>query len=424
MALPPETLGRSARAFIEADCSMERAAIIAGVDRKTMRRHIEVIRRDHPGLLPPRDGAGPCAFIQGMQGEPPQPKQPADVMRLHRASARADELRSENHMLRQELMAAQDWQEKYRSLAADDPDPVHWRTPDLHTGTELIPILFSSDFQVGEVIRPDEIDGINEYNMHVFAERYQLMIDKTINLAEHHTGAASFPGAIYLRGGDAISGEIHEELAQTNDLSSVPALRWLRQHERDGIKRLRDKFGRVRVISIPGNHGRTTHKPHAKGYAERNFETLLSWWLADAFEDDPRVTFYTPISGDALFEVYRWKFLMSHGDRTGSRGGQGFIGPAATIARGHQKLMSNYALTKRDIDCILTGHLHTSLKLSHGYANGSLAGYSEYARDFRATPDAPKQWLLFGHDETMVSHAFELQLGPLPRRGRALAEAA
>jgi hypothetical protein len=68
------------------------------------------------------------------------------------------------------------------------------------------------------------------------------------------------------------------------------------------------------------------------------------------------------------------------------------------------------------VDLVLTGHLHTSLKLELGYGNGSLCGYGEYARDLRCTPAAAAQWLFFMHRETMVSHAFELQLSDRPRR--------
>jgi hypothetical protein len=280
----------------------------------------------------------------------------------------------------------------------------------------LTPLLFTSDYQCGEVIRAEEVDGINEYNQDIFCERYQLMIDKTISLAAQNTGATEFPGLVYLRGGDAISGEIHDELAETNDLSAIPAGRLVFQQEREGIKRLLDKFGKVRVISLPGNHGRTTFKSYSKGYAIRNFETMISWWLADSFSDNPNVTFWTPMSADAVFQVEGWYGCLSHGDRMGSRGGMGFVGPAATIARGHQKLFQNWTATGQKIDFIMTGHLHTSLKLERGYANGSLAGYGEYARDLRALPAAASQWLLFMHREQMVSHAFELALSKRPRR--------
>lgn len=285
------------------------------------------------------------------------------------------------------------------------------------TRTTLMPILFTSDFQCGEVIRADEMDGMNAYDMHIFASRYNTMVETAIDLSDHHTGPANYPGIIYLRGGDAISGGIHEELRETDDLSAIPAGQWLLRHEREGIKRLRARFGHVHVISIPGNHGRTTIRPRSKGYVSHNYETMLTWWLTSMFESDPKVTFYTPTSGDAWFDVLGWKFLLAHGDRMGSRGGTGHIGPAATVARGHFRLFKNWSVTGRVPDYILTGHLHTSLKLELGYANGSLPGFGEYARDLGFTPAAPKQWLLYVHQRRGISHGYEIQLADPPKRG-------
>lgn len=316
------------------------------------------------------------------------------------------------------LIAVEDERDTLLRLGATRlaPLPARPKSATLQKKTRMVPILFSSDFQTGEVIKADEIDGLNAYDMDVFAERYDRLIGSTIDIADHHTGASEFPGVYYLRGGDAISGGIHPELKDTDDLSSIPAVKWLLRHEREGIRRLRERFGRVKVISIPGNHGRTTFKPRAKGYVEHSYETLLAWWLASTFEQDPAVEFWAPKSGDAYFEVEGWNFLLAHGDRMGSRGGAGFVGPAATIARGHQKLHQTWAASGKVIDVILTGHLHTSLKLQRGYANGSLAGYGEFARDIQALPDAAKQWLLFAHAKRCVAQAFEVQCSERPKR--------
>lgn len=412
------------------------AAKAEGINRTTLGARVGQARIRWPGCLPAGQRGGvPSGWALSTEkprirvkasAAAPEPPVPAaveeetpkgDSMDTRRWQDLVSHLRRRVKDLEGSLIAESDWRAKMDRLSMATVEPPLWLPkPHINRGVSLTPILFTSDFQVGEVIRADELDGINEYNQDIFVTRYQAMIDKTIDLAEHSTGGTDFPGAIYLRGGDAISGEIHEELAETNDLSAVPAVKLLQRQEREGIRRLRDKFGRVRVISIPGNHGRTTKKSHSKGYTERSYETLLAWWLADGFGDDPNVTFWTPKSGDALFDCMGWWFLLSHGDRMGSRGGQGFIGPAATIARGHRKLYDNHTMTGRRVDCIFTGHMHTSLKLERGYANGALAGYSEYARDFRATPDAAKQWLLFSHQEHMVSHHFELQLSPQPRR--------
>ena len=60
--------------------------------------------------------------------------------------------------------------------------------------------------------------------------------------------------------------------------------------------------------------------------------------------------------------------------------------------------------------------MHSSLKLSLGFANGALCGYSEYARDLRADVDCAKQWLLYFHEKRGVTVHYEMQLSDLPRR--------
>lgn len=408
-----------ARMTAEGKTAREIAAVLVAAGHDVGERWVSAQRRKRNRAVKAVPVSAPVVAPAPVAAPvPPAEPTVAETVQARRQAAELDMLRRQNRQLQDALIEAQDWTARMDVLKAAKLEPVDWvaKTPHVRKQNSLTPVLFTSDFQAGEVIRADEMDGLNEFNSDIFVERYQRMITKTIELAENNTGATDFPGCIYLRGGDAISGEIHDELAQTNDLSSIPAVRLVQRQEREGIRRLRDKFGRVRVISVPGNHGRTTHKPHAKGYAERSFESLLSWWLADAFESDPNVQFWQPPSGDALFDVCGWNVLLSHGDRTGSKGGQGFVGPAATIARGHQKLVQYHAASGSRVDVVLTGHLHTSLKLSTGYANGSLAGYNEYARSFRAMPDAPKQWLLFMQKEHCVSHAFELQLGKRPTR--------
>jgi len=340
--------------------------------------------------------------------------QPAAAVEAETPPAR---IALEMRTLRETLAAKdQELQSLYRLTRSAIPiTEWHQQAPST-ASTSLIPVLFTSDMHCGEVIDADEVDGLNEYNLEIFRSRYQLMIEKTIEISRKHMGPATYPGLIYLRGGDAISGNIHEEIREGNQLDAIPAVRECFMQERAGLKRLLDEFGKVHVISVPGNHGRDTIKPRHAGYANRNYETMLAWWLRSAFDGDPRITFHEPASGDAYFSVFGWNVLLNHGDRMGSRGGMGFVGPAATIARGHWKLYDNWTRTGHPVSYILTGHLHTSLKLERGYANGSLAGFGPFARDMRAIPDAPRQWLLYFHPELGICDARELVLGNHPRR--------
>ena len=258
-----------------------------------------------------------------------------------------------------------------------------------------IPILFTSDFQWGEVVSPAEVNGINAYNVDIAKARYRELIRAVIDISFNYQTNPDYPGIIYLRGGDTVSGDIHEELRLTNQLTSVMQVFDVVGEEVAGIKELKKKFKKVVVISVPGNHGRTTIKPLSKSYAVSNYDYLVSLFIEKFFEDDPDVTFHTPVSGDFYFSVYGTRFLLTHGDRIGSSGGQGFVGPAATISRGVKKLRDQYSSLGRPVDWVLTGHFHVALMLEHALINGSLPGYSEYAQRFRMDPQPPIQLFWF-----------------------------
>lgn len=309
--------------------------------------------------------------------------------------------------LQRELNDAEDLRTSVAGLTKSEIRPAKLNAATKKSDSDEVPVLFTSDFQWGEVVRPEEIDWLNAYNKEIAAERYANLIDRAIKICESHE-THKYPGIIYLRGGDAISGEIHGELAETNSLSAIPAIQDLAEHEAAGIERLADHLGRVRVISVPGNHGRTTLRPRSKGYSDFNFETALAWYLESYFRNDKRVEFWTPKSGDAYFKVFGHRVLLTHGDRIGARGGTGFLGPVATITRGMKKTVDSYSRVGRLVDLMLVGHFHTPLMLDQGFSNGALAGYTEYARDIRATPHDPSQWLFFMSPRIRVTAAYQV----------------
>ena len=277
------------------------------------------------------------------------------------------------------------------------------------SGAPHVPVLFFSDAQWAEVIERTNMDGTNMYDVETAQRRYRRMIERTIDISFEHLPKNRYEGIIYLRGGDMVSGDIHDELRETNELSAVPATRSLVQAETWGIEQLRSAFGRVHVVSVPGNHGRTTKKPPSKRVQD-NYDILSAWWLQDKFRDDGRLTWQTAEGLDAVFKVQGRLLLATHGDKIGSSGGEGFIGPAATIMRGMKKTMDEYAMRGVTIYKMFVGHFHTALDLGRGWSNGSLPGYSDYARGFRMTPEPPIQWLIYFHPRYGPTSQWKLQL--------------
>jgi len=315
-----------------------------------------------------------------------------------------------------EINAGEDLRRSVFRLADQPVDPPQWTVDDSRSKSKPgIPVLFTSDFQWGEVIKPNELDGVNAYNQEIARTRYKRLIERTLDLCKHHMVNPDYPGIVYLRGGDMISGDIHEELKQTNDLQAIPAVLDLTEQEITGIRTLADRFKHVHVISVPGNHGRTTIKPGAKRFVETNYDYLSSCILERELKADKRITFRSPMSGDARFAIYGWWFLLTHGDRIGSSGGQGFIGPAATITRGMKKLVDYAHALGQHVDWTLVGHFHTRMELEYGLSNGSLSGYSEYAKTFRMKPQPPEQWLFFVHPRHGITCRWPILLGQRPK---------
>lgn len=377
----------TARLFEEMDGNVSETARRLGVSRSTVRRRLEA-----PEAIEPEEQL------------PPTERQ--------RLIDRAGHAEKTARAAVREANAIEDFRVGVLKLAKREVPRPRWFTETSGgLGASETPILLTSDFQWGEKIISEEVGGINEFNADIARVRYRRLIAKATDIAQNHIARPNYPGLIYLRGGDAISGDIHDELRETNDLQSIPATMDLLGEEAEGVAKCADAFGRVHVVSVPGNHGRTTRKPHAKSYVNLNYEVLLSWFLEREFKNDDRVTFEAPMSGDALFKVYDWKFLLTHGDRIGSRGGQGFIGPVATVARGAQKLRMQYATMGHKLDLIMMGHFHTPLWMPGCVVNGCLPGFSEYAfGPLRVTPTPPSQWLFFVHPKYGVTSRWEIFL--------------
>jgi hypothetical protein len=293
--------------------------------------------------------------------------------------------------------------EKLQWAAKMSFEPAQWSLPS-HTvkKREHTPVLLTSDFQCGEVVDPKITEQGIGYNAEIFRSRYRRMIDTTIYLSFEHSGKGwVYPGIIYERGGDSISNDIHDELMVTNDLTPLQATQCVYEEEAAGIRKLAEAFGHVDVKTpgAGGNHDRDTPhgKPWTKQVVGRNYDALIAYMLAREFAGDRRVTFQTSEGFDVHFPVYGMNHLLTHGDRMGSKGGQGFIGPAATILRGVQKVIAEQAVLGRQVDCVDHGHFHFFMQLPFVNSNGCMPGYSEFAKQWRMRPDAPKQLLRYHH---------------------------
>lgn len=303
-----------------------------------------------------------------------------------------------------------------RNLRAD---PVPWGPLVPSTQARSIIIAHTSDLHMGEVIDAKEVDGLNSYNPDVASARMERYFRTVCEVGKRWLHDAPCDGVLLTLGGDLISGSIHEELSQTNALTSPEQVAALIEVYQPGIEALADTFGAVHVAAVPGNHGRMTVKPTAKLASRMSYDIMAAAMLKDRMRDDKRITWSIASSFDVRVPVYGRTILVTHGDRIGTGGGQGFAGPVLPIIRGGHKVKLQSASAGLDCDLILMGHYHTSAAPPGILANGSVPGYSEYGNGLRGSVEPPKQWLARFSSTWGLCETLAVQLEESTRRWKA-----
>jgi len=289
-------------------------------------------------------------------------------------------------------------------LSAINPNPPKWAIKSRGKGGHgSIPFAFWSDWHYGEVVNKEETGGVNEYNRAIAKERVKRLVTNTIRLAKGFAfkdGSPPPEGMVVALGGDMISGDIHEELEETNDGTPLQGVSDCLDLLIWGIDEVKKAFGKVFVPCVVGNHGRTTKKQRAKQAVYLSYEWNLYCMLERYYRNDPNVTVFVPGETDAFFRVAGQRFLLTHGNALGVKGGDGIIGALGPIARGAVKLRSSEYKIGREFDYLIMGHWHQEIWLPRVIVNNALKGYDEYARLFlRADPSRPSQCLWFVHPE-------------------------
>lgn len=272
-----------------------------------------------------------------------------------------------------------------------------------------IPNLVVSDMHFDEVVDPAQVEGSNAYDREIAHQRMKTLFENTVKVTRDYTAGLKFEGISLMLAGDGLSGDIHEELSETNEKPMVASyLHWRRELE-GWLLGFADEYGKVHVSGVPGNHPRTSRKPRAKFRAESNFDWLILEELAWTLRNDSRFTFQVPTSPDCIVQIYDTNHLLTHGDQF--RGGSGIAGILSPLALGqHRKTRRQmsigqalsltlgenadaYRPVSYDFAWMVLGHFHQYF-MGRGLAvNGSLKGYDEYAYTNNFDWEEPQQAL-------------------------------
>lgn len=281
-------------------------------------------------------------------------------------------------------------------LALGDPKPVPIRARTRKAGAhECVAVAVASDWHIEERVFPEEVNGDNEYGIEVAKIRAARFFRAIAWKIAHLQAAGKGGEGIRLRRlflaviGDIITGNIHEELAETNDLTPLEAKQAAFDIFVSGLDYLEAECDLPEGIDIHwswGNHGRLTKKSRVKNQRKHNLEWDLGHQVAKHYAKSDRIRVHVARKNVEVRDILGWKVRLTHGDSVKYGGGIG--GLAVPLSK---KVLRWDAGGKADLTII--GHFHTLTHLGqpHVVVNGSLIGPSEYSDWIAAAPEEPAQ---------------------------------
>lgn len=270
-----------------------------------------------------------------------------------------------------------------------------------------IPSLLISDLHFGEVVRPEEVNHANMYNTEIAKKRLARVINTTIELLSQFK-EAKYDGFVLVLAGDLMSGILHD-LPESNDETATQSVLTTVNCLITAIDKLRDKYVRVFIPCVVGNHDRITYRrTKTKGAVHDSFAWLVYKMLERHFAGDTNVVFEIAGGHALCYKVNGRTYLLSHGDDI--KGGNSAIsGVLTAFTLAAMRKIKQWAGTGVRVDTCLWGHFHT-LSWGHRYSyisNGSLIGVGQYSLKYNMGYEPPQQalWITAPNKEIVAAFA-------------------
>ena len=241
------------------------------------------------------------------------------------------------------------------------------------TGIRYAVALFS-DAHIEETVKSASVMGLNEYNVKIAKERIEKYFANLVSCL--NTDKVEY--LLFASLGDTISGFIHEELSQSNELTPLEATFEAQNLIYNGLKYICDntELKRIKFVGIVGNHSRVTNKiQHSNGY-KMSYEWLMYKNIQKQAElEGLPIEFDIPESEMAIEDTSDGKrFLFIHGFQIKGSGNGTVCGIYPSLGRLSLKYGKVYKQDK-----IYLGHFHSCISIPNAVVNGSIIGYNSYA---------------------------------------------
>jgi len=239
---------------------------------------------------------------------------------------------------------------------------------------DTVAFAILSDTHIEENVKPESVDGTNNYTLAIAKKRMEAFFSNTLKLVQKEQQDATISTLVLGLLGDLISGNIHEELMESCEVQPVEAAILAQNMIASGIEFLL-KNSKLTII-VPccvGNHSRITSKVHVSTEQGNSLEWMIYNNLARAFKHEKRVTFVLSKSYFTWIRVFDFDIRFHHGHAIKFGGGiGGFTIPV-------MKAIARYDMDKKAYLDVF-GHLHNKFDGGKFIINGSLIGDTPYGK--------------------------------------------
>lgn len=250
---------------------------------------------------------------------------------------------------------------------------------------EATAVIVASDWHIAETIKPEEVNGLNEYTIEIAKKRAEQFFQNSVRMISIFGKDIPIKHAILAIIGDIINNMLFEEAMETNSMLPIKEVILAQDILASGIEYiLKNSELNLTIVCHSGNHARTVKKPRNASEAGYSLEYWMYHGLARHFKNEKRVTFIIPESYLSYLKVYDMTIAFHHGHDVRYQGGVGGL----TIPM--NKAIDQWNKAK-SADVYVCGHFHTLLDGGNFVANGSMVGWNAYAIAIKAKFEKPKQ---------------------------------
>jgi hypothetical protein len=311
-------------------------------------------------------------------------------------------------ILQQKVLDLQEENSVFLNLKDMQPQVVDI-LPKIASGkSESAAVIVWSDFHIEERVYPEQVSNKNEYTMKIADERFLKLLHGCLawlKIAGRDTAIKTIVLALL---GDFITGSIHDDLAEGNQLAPAEAIHKAYSLIVSGIKFLLENTAKDVSFIIPchsGNHGRMTKEQRIATEAGNSLEYFMYLMLQDYFQTEKRIGFIVQPGYHSYIRFFEgvYEARFHHGHQINYQGGVGGI----TIPVNKAIAQWNKA---RPVNLDVFGHFHTKFDGGNFICNGSMIGYNAYAVSIKASFEEPcQQFFLVNREyeaKTMVAPIF------------------